>query len=247
MKILPFLALSCCALVSSLAEEVVFQRGLEHYEGVVDGMLKGADETSRSHSFWKGAHLDASGTPSGGNASMVLLRFDGIFKTGAGRIPPGATIISARLELYKTGEPADSGQYEQEEPSSRFLHLYEMLTPFQAGHPDVESDLYACFWYRSYGGDRPEYWGNANRLENGPVREIDYNPHPVARIALEPGSIDQWYEVDLTDLVGRWAAGSTENHGLYLVARGYWIGAHFASSQHPDPALRPKLTIEYGK
>jgi len=243
-KQLLLLAASLALLLPCRAGEAVFQRDLNGYRGALDGMLKGSDEAARSANFWGGKELRIAGVPKGGEQSMALLRFDGIF--GNGGIPDGARIVSARLELYKTGEPKDNGQYMQEESFNRFIFIHRMLTPFQAGEPDADSESYACFWYRSQGGEKVEYWGVNNELEEGPVRGVDFDPEPVQKIPLEPEQIDRWYSVDMTKVVLQWQEGQP-NHGLYLVARGYWIGACFASGQHPDPELRPKLIIEYDR
>ncbi len=243
-QLLLLLAVPFIFLPTGSAEEIVFQRDLNQYEGAVDGMLKGANEDWRSKSFWDGPRLNVAGVPHGGESTMGLIRFDDLFGDGPGKVPPGAKIVSARLELYKTGEPKDNGQYALEEPFNRSIVLLRMLKPFQAGGPEAEA--YSCFWYRSFGGDKTLYWGSNNELENGPVKAVDYDPNPVGRIPLEPEMLDEWVSVDITKVVALWQAGEP-NHGLYLMARGSWIGAYFASSRHPDPDLHPKLTIGYEK
>jgi hypothetical protein len=46
-------------------------------------------------------------TQSGGPVRQALLRFDGLFGTGPGQIPPGATVTAASLELW-VNAPADA-------------------------------------------------------------------------------------------------------------------------------------------
>ena len=53
----------------------------------------------------------------GGGESQVLMRFDGIFGTKEKQIPPGSTIVSARLEV----SAFDQGDT---------VHVHRMLVPF---------------------------------------------------------------------------------------------------------------------
>lgn len=240
------LALLACSSFC-MAETVVFQQELNGYHGVRDGMLKGAREDMKAAGYWGGDTLDISGMPQGGFFSMGLIRFDDMFGTGPGKIPPGSMITSATLELYKTGDPGKGeGPFEKTQVQNRFIYLYEMLTPFHAGRPDEEADHSSTFSYRLNDTANPQFWGNRNRLETGPVKEVDYNPVSKMRIPLEFGTVETWYSVNLTELADRWSQGE-KNFGLYLMAKGFWIGAQFASSQHLDQTLRPKLTIEYSK
>ena len=54
-----------------------------------------------------------------------------------------------------------------------------------------------------------------------------------------------WHTWDMTDLVIKWITGVYPNNGLVLHGTSlvYWSAFH--SSDYPDPALHPKLTISY--
>lgn len=95
------------------AQSLSFQQGLGGYTGQADTQLSGADPDAVL-----GAEMEVSVDASdGGFPSQALLRFDGLFGTGAGQIAPGSLITSATLTLQITS--AGSG-----------FTLHEMLQPF---------------------------------------------------------------------------------------------------------------------
>ncbi|WP_237217872.1 DNRLRE domain-containing protein, partial [Falsiroseomonas oryziterrae] len=81
-----------------------FQQGVGGYAGTVDTNLRGADPTT-SYAVAKQLFTD---TETGGAPGQALLRFDGLFGTGPGQIPLGATIVSASLTL-QTSDTGDGG------------------------------------------------------------------------------------------------------------------------------------------
>jgi hypothetical protein len=64
---------------------------------------------------------------------------------------------------------------------------------------------------------------------------------------VDTDTISKWYRFDLTELVGQWLSDGQSNHGVLLRgALPYSAGLfYFASAQHPDTNLRPKLVIQY--
>lgn len=57
----------------------------------------------------------------------------------------------------------------------------------------------------------------------------------------------RWYELDVTHLVGAWVSARDANYGLILKAEsGVSVAYSFASTEHAEPALAPKLLVDTG-
>ncbi|MGQ9590516.1 MAG: DNRLRE domain-containing protein, partial [Planctomycetota bacterium] len=100
------------------ARNLVFAQGLGGYAGAVDTVIRAAAPTSdgsRSETL-TAAFEDPPGSD---QPAQSLIRFDGIFGTGPGKIAPGAPIRSATLELTSTN-PGDGAA------------LHRMRTPWGA-------------------------------------------------------------------------------------------------------------------
>ena len=78
-----------------------FQEGVSGYSGTVDTYLESGDPTANNASA---SPLVVDLNPE----QHILLRFDGMFGSSPGQIPPGATILSAELEINVTNE-SDQG------------------------------------------------------------------------------------------------------------------------------------------
>ena len=91
-------------IVSTPAGQFLFRDGLNGYEGCVDTWV---EENDRVRDVGRAGNSLADGGVSGGNAdgTWPLIRFDDIFGTGPGQIPPGTTINSAalRVSIYNGG------------------------------------------------------------------------------------------------------------------------------------------------
>ena len=79
----------------NLAVRRVFQQGNAGYNSAHDMWV---------HSSIPNEATSATTYLNGGAGRQVLLRYDNIFGTGAGRVPPGATILSAKLSLLVGGD-----------------------------------------------------------------------------------------------------------------------------------------------
>jgi hypothetical protein len=80
---------------------VSFQQGVNGYTGTADTMIQQATPTTAYGTSTK------LSTDTGTNANVqTLLTFDGLFGTGPGQIPLGATITSATLTLQTTNGSA---------------------------------------------------------------------------------------------------------------------------------------------
>ncbi len=80
---------------------VAFEQGVGGYNGTVDTVLSEA-EPDLDGSLLEELAVDGDDPGGSGLATQVLLRFDDLFGTGAGRVPSGGPIRSARLELVTT-------------------------------------------------------------------------------------------------------------------------------------------------
>ncbi|MBN2378842.1 DNRLRE domain-containing protein [candidate division WOR-3 bacterium] len=62
-----------------------------------------------------------------------------------------------------------------------------------------------------------------------------------------PPSSGSWFESSVGEIVQTWLEGSFPNHGFYLSVpdQGKLVVASMASKEYADPALRPRLYIQY--
>ena len=87
-----------------VATSLTFSQGANGYAGAMDTMLKeNVATTSYPDSFVLRSGLES------GKDEQVLLKFGGLFGTGAGQIPVGAQIVSATLQLEATGSSTNGG------------------------------------------------------------------------------------------------------------------------------------------
>ena len=107
------------AFEAPVSPTVSFQEGVNDYFGTLDTEIRGNNATLNGSEL---TVLNPDGDD-GGTPVNALVRFENIFGSEVGQIPPGATIVSATLNLYTT----DGGQ-----GSQQFIH--RMLIPW------VESD-----------------------------------------------------------------------------------------------------------
>lgn len=131
--ILPFLAAPALADTKTAADPtgpdfktITFQNGSGGYSGALDvrvaRTLPDAHDP-KSAVFWIHREVDPE-TNKLKNNSVALLRFDDVFGSAPGRIPPGSPITKATLRLY-TGGSKNAG-------SGSRLNLNRMLVPWDA-------------------------------------------------------------------------------------------------------------------
>lgn len=226
------------------AEEVILQNGLQQYEGASDATLNGQMEGSRMLNSGHSTVLKVAGVPNGGIRQLGMIQFSDL--STAGKIPKGAVIQSAKLELYKLKDAGNEETFSKLQPSQRYLHAYLVLKPWKAGTADGATDEEGVtFSHRKSQGEIPDFWGNANQIESGPVADIDYDAKKPVASPLEQGVEGEWMSWDVTRFVQQWLENPESNHGVLLLARSYYVGAHFASCEAEDQQLRPRLVITY--
>lgn len=236
-----FLMLPCAQ-----STEVVFQNGLNGYNDAEDTTLHGAVPKLQTANFGADPVFGVAGVKHGGFAQLGLIRFNNITGIGLDKIPTKKHITKATLELYKVDEPKDTGLYGKTPEAHREIRAFKMLTDWKAGTAMKSEELGAsCFHYRFYNAEAPTFWGEGNQIEEGPVRNIDFQFLPRAAAPLEPNSGSIWMSWDVTAIAQEWIDDPTTNHGLFLNALGYYVGAFFASCEHDAPEHRPRLVIEY--
>ncbi len=143
----------------------------------------------------------------------------GLLRFDLRSIPPGSTINQATLKLYA---------YYRGSSATFDLEAYRALRPWV----DMEAT-----WDLASAGNP---WG----LPGGNDTNVD---RAATRTAVQTvGSVDTWFELDVTELVGEWVANPGTNHGVLLRGAGpISVIYHFASANYPTMSLRPQLQIDY--
>ena len=146
-----------------------------------------------------------------------LLRFD------LSSIPPDARITSAVLELYTVGWSAPG--------EGVTVGAYAITRT---------TVLDEATWLTAQVG---EPWG----LPGCNSTTTDRRPLPEATVLVK--EIGRWYRLNLTSLVQSWTERSLPNNGLLLRAPQDALNIQiffFASAEHRDRTLRPRLLVDYG-
>ena len=135
-------------------------------------------------------------------------------------IPIGAKIVSASLALHQNTPNLDGGP----------VGVHRINTSWDEGS--------------SGGGAGISNWTEKESGIDWTTVGGDYDTKAITTSTVTGSTID-WSEWDIAMLVQDWVDGKYENYGLALVAESSGTAAHFDSSDHTDPTLRPKLTITY--
>ena len=218
-----------------------FQEGVRGYTGTADTVLSSA----QPHANFGAAEALALKS---GEASNALLRFD------LTSLPPGAQVVSATLELWPL--PQDilhpEGTKAQRNPR-RFASWSlwgEVFLPGLA-EPQVSGVAVAV-----------DAFGVLQHWEEGEATwNVAFDGVPWGVAGCRGAGVDRretltnrkrfiWLDrplaLDVTHLVRRWVEDPAGNRGLLLRALS-WSSAElaFGSSEAPDPALRPRLSVRY--
>ncbi len=238
------LALFSSLTASLCAGEMIFQNQPDGYQGASDATLMGQTEARQTLNYGHAKTLEVAGVAHGGMKRLGLIVFSDL--TGLKGLPAGVRIKRATLKLYKVGEPKDSGQYAKVIPNHLVIRAARLLTPWVAGTRDGETEEGSVtFAYRAYEEEIPKFWGDTNRIENGPVKGIDFQETGAVACRLTPGEESGWMEWDITPFVQEWIANPSANHGVLLSAKSFYVGSYFASCEADEPEFRPKLEISY--
>ena len=97
-----------------------FRQGLDGYSGVSDTTIR-ADQPSTSLATAHDLSCDLDiGAAAGTQPAQILVRFRNLFGSGAGQVPPDATILSAKLRI-STGPNSSDG-------TPNLIEIHRMLT-----------------------------------------------------------------------------------------------------------------------
>lgn len=197
---------------------VSFQEGTGGYSGQVDRRV-GENGTAQNGSAVQQFFVD--GMPGPADASEDtngLIRFDNIFGTGPGQIPPGAEVTDARL-IITTATVADA-----QSPGPWLID--RLMIPFDG-----------TTTYATLGGDANP--ATFDGFEG--ARGASFGRPVAGYVGLDQGEVTT---ADVTELVKAWADGDP-NHGFAIFASPTTNGWSFNTSGNTNPLLRPKLEITY--
>ena len=229
-----------CALVlavavgSASATVVTFQQGVDSYAGTADTRI--AQEAGRTNQNYGGE--DAVSVHHFGAVNKdrtALIEFDDIFGSGAGHVPVGQPITSAKLRMYLYS--LGSGGNGQTVTVSPMLVDVPSYGTQDGG--TVPGDV--TWSHRIYNTDT---W--AGGTTNAPVAGSDFDDSVQVTAAI-PGSVNEWMEWDITSIARDWQSGALANNDLYLYP-GDMSGitqVSFRSSEYGTASLRPQLVITY--
>ena len=245
------LMIALCVAGSALADQIIFQDGLNGYGSTRDATLYGG--SALRGNFGGHVELWAMGAPYGGHLKPGLIRFDDTFGPGANQVPDGVLITSAKMYLYA------GWVYPYE---WFYVGLWSMESPWVEGSDVGNAEEGAsCGEARRYRADgdyanHPEdAWGTDGLARPGtatgdihwclgPARGVDFPDAVWVDTTVIPSS-PGWMEFDVTNQVRGDYEGSLDSWGYYMQAAGYWQGAIFHSSDSPYDPCRPKLIVDY--
>ena len=171
-----------------------------------------------------------TGTTSFVEARRGLVRFD-----IAGAIPAGATITDVTLSLHMSRTSA----------AAEITSLHPLLASWGEGASDAPGEE---------GTGAPAQPGDATWLHTGFNTHFwaapggDFDPTPSAAIPVIGVAYYDWTATPLLlDDVQGWLDQPATNHGWLLMGNEANGGSakRFDSREHPDPTVRPILTIGY--
>lgn len=192
-----------------------FRQGVDNYTGAVDTRIR-ENAPDTDFSSVTTVFVDALVSAGDPNAEQVLLRFDNIFGTDAGQIPPGAHIEAAMLDLASVGGDAmgDGGQF------------FAMLQPWPDGP----------LTWNSF----------TNGIQTNGVEAASTPTAVAGNPGLDPDVQGGYLSFELTKDVQDWASGARTNAGwavLPWVNGGNGWG--FNTSEIGTEKNRPRLRVYY--
>jgi Lamin Tail Domain/CotH kinase protein/Dictyostelium (slime mold) repeat len=187
---------------------VTFQQGASGYSGSLDTYIDAA------------LGSQAAVTPiviDGDPLEQALLRFDGIFGSGAGQIPSGSTVSSATLTVW-TGTGAN-------DQSANPVNFHRLL------HTWSDADVWAAY------GVAP--WNATGGLQNDGV---DALAAVAATTTIATAATSA--AIDVTTSLQAWAAAPATNFGWAILPTGT-DGLRLESNESTTAARRPLLSVTF--
>ncbi len=151
-----------------------------------------------------------------------------LFQFDLASLPSQAVILSAHLQLTKI----DGANVEHD------IGLYAMSAAWDEGSGGCVGATQPANWTTRQAVTAWTQAATAWTQAGG-----DYDPTAIAVTKVNTNTQYIW---DVTGLVGQWNAGSRPNHGVLLGTPDQGTDLYeFASREHADPSLRPRLIIKY--
>ncbi len=143
----------------------------------------------------------------------------GLIRFNLGAIPSGARVVDARLELYQSSPASGGGP----------VGVYRLEAGWDEG--------------TGSGSNGTSNWTQrtASAAWSDPGGDFDSREYALESV---PAGIG-WSAWEIGELVDGWVRGRFPNHGLALYPETSGTATSFASSDHADPTLRPKLSVTY--
>lgn len=134
-------------------------------------------------------------------------------------VPAGVSVTRARLQLYANGWGGQDAT----------LGTYVISRTVDIGNATWEN------------AQATQAWGAA-----GATDTLSDRSNLLAG-AVRTNGVPRWYEMDVTRATRAWVQGDVPNNGLLLVTSypSFTGTLRFASSQHSDESLHPKLLVSY--
>ena len=197
---------------------LTLQQGLNGYAGTTDTLLdwwaKDTNYGNEPTFSIRGGNYDYGRQ----DIHSALLRFD------LSPLPAGASIGSARLEIYLTARSNAGSAY---------------FSPYQVMRSWTEL---GATWNRATSST---FWGLAGCNSTEPPNQ-DRSAAATDMVQPPPSITNVWVSLDVTDIVRNWVAAPATNLGVLLRdAGGNSVGYTFASSENANTSIRPRLIIEY--
>jgi hypothetical protein len=216
-----FLLIAAAATAPAAIKTVVFQNGIDGYSGALEaGLDMKSDTPVLKNNLWVG--MEFIHPPENKTLPrkllgdrQVLIRFDHLFGSAPGQIPPDAAIISATLSL-RVPERKDAA-------SDRRVFLHRMLLP----------------WDKDALWKSPQWRGNgiqADNREAAAKADALFVPnHPAATYDIDiTASLRAWA-----------AGAPNHGWVLLETRKVEPNAAAFLSSNSQNPANRPRLSVTY--
>lgn len=193
---------------------VVFQQGLDGYTGAVDTELRGG---RGDEEFSTATLLNPDGSDDGGEVHS-LLRFENLFGTGPGQIPPGKLIQAVTLTL----NIADAGS---------LVNIHRVNKAWAANVTWNQFDPVSLDGILS--GTAGSRAADDTEAVFTPEASIPASTTGVLVLDLSPATVQAW-------------ADGAPNYGWALVPTGT-DGVDISSAESASVESRPKLTVTWGE
>jgi hypothetical protein len=167
------------------------------------------------------------------NTQRGLIRFD------LSTIPPGATISSVTLSLQMIN--VSPAAFETPISLHRISASWGTGASMSFGGGGAQSEANDANWYDRF------FPGTGGNTWTTPGGDYAATPSATTAMPITPGIQVSWSSAAMAADVAGWLGSPSTNLGWVLIGNEPTRGSSrkFGSSEHPDPASKPVLTVEY--